>query len=110
MPTILALGTRRGRFIDYTETTNNNDRDKVLSTIFYIARIFNREYPHQRIFISGRNEATTRLYRGAINHEYSNIIREYVIYGVAYDESQGDYSFEQFVKSKQYNAFLFERM
>ncbi|MDR3697816.1 DUF6934 family protein [Mucilaginibacter sp.] len=105
----LALGTRRGDVIDYNETTDNGDRDRILATIFHIATAFSHGYPDQRIFIRGRNQATTRLYRGTINHEYLNIIKEFIIYGGIYVENEGRYNFEQFISSKQYDAFLFER-
>ncbi len=105
----LALGTKRGEVVDYEETTNNNDRDKIIATIFYIARMFSYAYPDQKIFIKGRNQITTRLYRGAINHGYDEIIREYFIYGGVYTEINGRYTFESFIPSKQYDAFLFER-
>jgi hypothetical protein len=105
----LALGTIRGELADYGETTDNNDRDKVLATIFHIAQIFSLAYPDQMIFIRGRNEVTTRLYRGAINHGYEEIIKEYFVYGGTYTAIAGGYNFELFIGSKQYEAFLFER-
>ncbi len=105
----LALGTKRGEVVNYEETTNNNDRDKIIATIFYIALIFSAAYPDQKIFIKGRNKATTRLYRGAINHGYDGIIREYFIYGGTYIATIDKYNFEPFIPSKQYDAFLFER-
>jgi hypothetical protein len=105
----LALGTIRGELADFIETTDNNDRDKILATIFHIARIFSHAYPDQKIFIKGRNEVTTRLYRGAINHGYAEIVKEYFIYGGTYAEIADKYNFELFIGNKQYDAFLFER-
>jgi hypothetical protein len=105
----LALGTNLGKVVDYEETTDNNDRDKILSTIFIIAKIFSYAYPDQKIYIKGRNDATTRLYRGAINHEYTKLILEYFIYGVTYLPNENRYLFEPFEGNKQYYAFLFER-
>ena len=105
----LALGTIRGDNIDYDETTDNGDRDKILATISHIATAYSRAYPDQRIFIRGRNKATTRLYRGAINHEYVEIIKEFIIYGGTYLESENRYDFEEFITTRQYDAFLFER-
>ena len=103
----LALGTDRGNVVDYNETTDNNDRDKILATIFHIAEIFSSAYPDQKIYIRGRNEVTTRLYRGAINHAYDEIIPEYIIYGVTYAVTDDKYFFELFVKTKKYDGFLF---
>jgi len=105
----LALGTIRNNVIDYTETTDNGDRDQILSTILHIAKIYSYAWPDQKIFIRGRNQATTRLYRGAISHEYQEIIKEFIIYGGAYIETENGYDFEDFIRDKQYDAFLFKR-
>ena len=105
----LALGTIRGDAVDYTETTYNGDRNQVLATIFHIAVTFSRVYPNQKIFIMGRNEATTRLYRGAINHLYAEIESEFFTYGGHYAENENAYKFEEFIRNKQYDAFLFKR-
>jgi hypothetical protein len=105
----LALGTIRGDKIDYTETTDNGDRNYILATIFHIALIFSRTYPDQKIFIMGRDEVTTRLYRGAINHSYVEIVSEFSIYGGIYSEKGDRYEFEEFIRDKQYGAFLFKR-
>jgi hypothetical protein len=105
----LALGTVRGKIVDYNETTNNGDRNQILATIFYIARVYSGEYPDRRIFIAGRNEATTRLYRGAINHGYVEFTSEFKVYGGIYILDEDRYNFEQFIADRQYDAFLFER-
>ena len=105
----LALGTVRGNNVDYTETTDNGDRNRILATIFHIALTFSRVYPDQKIFIMGRNQATTRLYRGVINHLYVEIVREFLIQGGVYSENKEGYNFEEFISNKQYNVFLFER-
>jgi len=103
------LGTIRDGVIDYTETTDNGDRNKVLATIVHIAKIYSTNYPHQKIFIRGRNQITTRLYRGVINHEYQEIIKEFIIQGGTYIENENTYDFEEFIANKQYDAFLFEK-
>jgi hypothetical protein len=105
----LALGTIRGEVVDYSETTDNNDRDKILATIFHIARIFSHVYHDQKIFIKGRDEITTRLYRAAINHGYEEIIKEYFIYGGIYVAITDQYNFELFEGNRHYGAFLFVR-
>ena len=106
----LALGTIKTRNeIDYFETSDNNDRDKILSTIFYISLDFIKAYPNRKIFITGRNTATTRLYRAAINHEYDNLVENLIIHGLTYNESAEDYTLEPFLRNKKYDAFLFER-
>jgi hypothetical protein len=104
-----ALGTIRNEIADYAETTDNNDRDKIIATIFHIARIFSKAHPDQKIFINGRNEATTRLYRGAINHAYKEINNDYFIYGGIYSVIPHTYNFDLFTGNKQYDAFLFKR-
>jgi len=105
----LALGTIKGGSVDYTETTDNGDRNEVLATIFHIALTFSRAYPNQKIFIMGRNQATTRLYRGAINHLYAEIELEFFTYGANFAESEEAYKFEEFIRDKRYDAFLFKR-
>jgi hypothetical protein len=57
----------------------------------------------------GRNQTTARLYRGAINHAYIEIVQEFLIYGGTYFESEDKYKFEDFIPNKQYDAFLFKR-
>lgn len=99
----------RNNKVDHTETTNNGDRDQILATIFYIVSAFSFHYPDQKIHISGRNNATTRLYRGAINHDYQEIIKLFKVYGGIYLEKQAMYNFELFKQSGHYDAFLFER-
>jgi len=105
----LALGTIRHDKVDYAETTDNGDRNQVLATIFHVALTFSRAYPDQKIFIIGRNRATTRLYRGAINHLYAEITSEFSVQGGIYFENADEYRFEEFISNKQYDAFLFER-
>ena len=105
----LAFGTIRQDKVDYTETTNNGDRNQILATIFHIALIFIKANPDQKIFIMGRNQATTRLYRGAINHLYAEITSEFSVQGGIYFENADEYRFEEFISNKQYDAFLFER-
>ena len=97
----LALGTIRGDKIDYTETTDNGDRNQVLATIFHIALTFSRAYPNQKIFVMGRDQVTTRLYRGAINHLRIEIASEFLIYGGIHVESEGGHKFEEFIRNKQ---------
>jgi hypothetical protein len=105
----LALGSLRDNRADFTETTDNGDRNQVLSTIFYIAQIFIKEYPDRKIFVRGRNEATTRLYRAAINHSYPQLIEDFFILGGIYTTNGGQYYFEPFIQNKQYDVFLFEK-
>jgi hypothetical protein len=104
----LALGTLRGRNVDYAETTDNGDRDQILATIVQIAPIFINHYPNQKIFITGRNKATIRLYRAAINHAYTELVSMFEIYGGIYLEKENDYFFEEFDGTKQYEVFLFK--
>ena len=94
--------------VDYTETTDNGDRNHILTTIFYIAVTFSRAYPNQKIFITGRNQATTRLYRGVVNRLYAELELEFFTYGGVYVENTGEYKFEEFIRNKHYDAFLFE--
>ncbi len=105
----LSLGTIRWHKVDFTEITDNGDRDRILSTIFTISLEFSNRYPNRKIFIRGRNEATTRLYRAAINHSYSQLTEAFVIWGVNYIIDEDDYAFEPFEKNQKYDAFLFER-
>lgn len=105
----LALGTIREGKIDFTETSDNGDRNQILATIFHIALIFSRAHPNQKIFVMGRNQSTTRLYRGAINHLYNEIITEFLIHGGVYIDSEDGYKFEEFIRDKRYDAFLFKR-
>jgi len=49
----------------------------------------------------GRNQATTRLYRGAINHLYAEITSEFSVQGGIYFENADEYRFEEFIRNKQ---------
>jgi hypothetical protein len=105
----LALGTVGKDKIDYTETSDNGDRNKILATIFHIALTFSRAHPNQKIFVMGRNPATARLYRGAVNHLYKEISSEFLVQGGVYIDNEDDYRFEEFISNRQYDAFLFKR-
>ncbi len=62
--------------------------DKILATIFYISKAYSLVYPEKSIFIRGRNTATTRLYRAAINHTYFDFITDFFISGGIYVENK----------------------
>jgi outer membrane protease len=83
--------------------------DIIIATIFHIASTFSAHYPNTNIFIKGRNEATTRLYRGAVNHGYKELSKEFSIYGGTYSLNNEQYSFEAFNGERRYDAFLFKR-
>ena len=81
--------------------TNNGDSYKVLATVASTVNVFMDRYPKAWIVISGSTPARTRLYRIAINNNFSEISEDFVIFG--YD-SDGDW--ERFMAGKAYDIFL----
>lgn len=106
----LALGTvlDNGE-IDYQTITNNGDRNKLLTTVAFVAVLFTTNNPGCSIYITGSDKRRTMLYQRAISYGYIDLIEIFNIYG---DLSSGDEvtDLEPFDPAKSYSAFLIERI
>jgi hypothetical protein len=95
-------------YLDGTEISNNNDRDKVLATVALTAYLFIDNYPDKKIYLEGSNKARTRLYQIAINHAYEELSEKFIIYGDI-EESPALYDLQPFKSGVNYNGFLVEK-
>ena len=80
--------------------SNNNDMEKVLSTVIQTLPVFFTEFKGSQIFFSGSTPVRTRLYRIVIAKYYHEFERDYSIFGFVNQEA------EPFQKGKNYEAFL----
>jgi hypothetical protein len=83
--------------------SNNNDMEKVLSTVIQTLPIFFEEFEGSKIFFRGSTPARTRLYKIVISKYFQLFEQDYLIYGFLNRES------EPFVKEKNYEAFLISK-
>ena len=83
--------------------TNNNDSQKVLSTVASTLYLFTEKHPNVWIYAIGSNTARTRLYRIGITTNLEAILEDFEIYGLCNDTWNG------FEKGIDYEAFLVKR-
>jgi hypothetical protein len=83
--------------------SNNNDMEKVLSTVIQTFPIFFEEFEQSKIFFRGSTPARTRLYKIIISKYLQVFEQDYLIYGFLNRAS------ELFVKGKNYEAFLISK-
>jgi ABC-type amino acid transport system permease subunit len=104
----LALGTvlQNGK-VDFTSTTNNGDRNKILATVAGIVHIFIENYPNKTVYLTGGDERRTLLYQRAIAYGYPELIQTFSIYGETLIDEVSD--FEHFDQAKKYSGFLIEK-
>lgn len=85
---------------DDTSVSDNGDMKKILVTVFKTFSDFFNHYPHAIVGFEGSTPSRTRLYRIAISHELSNIVRLYNVWGILYN------NFQPFQKDQPYTGFL----
>ncbi len=83
--------------------TNNDDSQKVLSTVAATLYAFIDGHPDAVVIATGSTEARTRLYRMGIANNLKNIEKDFVILGLT------DTDWEPFSKNVTYGAFLVRR-
>lgn len=83
--------------------SNNNDMEKVLSTVIQTLPIFFKEFEGSKIFFQGSTPARTRLYKIIISKYLSVFEQDYLIYGFLNREAN------LFEKEKNYEAFLISK-
>ncbi len=102
----LALGTiTSDGQIDFTTTTNNGDRNKVLATVAEIVRIFLDNNTEKSVYLTGSDERRTVLYHRAIAYAYIELIQSFNIYGQTSPEIE-DKNFDPFDSTITYYGFL----
>jgi hypothetical protein len=89
--------------INDTVVSNNNDGDKVLTTVANIIANFLEIYPDAKVFIQGTNKARTRRYQMGIAKHLSEI--EDFIEILGYNNG----NWEPFQKGTNYQAFMGSR-
>jgi len=99
-------------FGDYDETTgtiddkvitNNNDSQKVLSTVGSTLYVFTDKHPNVWVYATGSNAVRTRLYRMGIANNLAEITLDFDVYGLLNDR------WVIFEKGIDYEAFLIKR-
>jgi hypothetical protein len=86
--------------IDDLVVTDNQDRDKILATIFGTVRAFLKNHPNAQVFLTGSTPVRTRLYRMAIGKYLEELDEYFDIQGYT---RNGWVSYE---KNTAYVAFL----
>lgn len=89
--------------IDDSIITNNNDSQKVLSTVASTLYVFTDKHPDVWVYATGSNSARTRLYRMGITANLEEILKDFEVYGLQNDSWQG------FERETDYEAFLVKR-
>jgi hypothetical protein len=92
-----------GRVSD-TTVTDNNDKDKILTTVAESVIIFSEHYPGSMVVAKGSTPSRTRLYQMRIAANLTTIQSDFRIYGLS------DQKWELFTKNKPYEALLVERI
>ncbi|WP_428667604.1 DUF6934 family protein [Runella sp.] len=80
--------------------SNNQDMEKVLSTVVQTLGIFFTEFEGAKVFFKGSTSSRTRLYRMVIAKFHEDFKREYSIFGFMHSQPQ------VFEPGKEYEAFL----
>jgi hypothetical protein len=89
--------------MDDIAISNNGDMEKVLATVGATVYHFTEKYPGTLVMAQGSTASRTRLYRRMITLNYDEISEEFSIYGLKNDV------WEEFVKNRDYQAFLVKR-
>lgn len=83
--------------------TNNNDSQKVLTTVASSLYVFTDKHPKVWVYATGSNNARTRLYRRGITANIDEILTDFEVYGLQND------LWQPFEKGQEYEAFLAKR-
>ena len=91
-------------YISDQSISNNNDSNKVLSTVAATLYAFTDFYPNATVIATGSTEARTRLYRMGITNNLIKIQKDFLIFGLNQNSE-----WELFQKNVTYDAFLVKR-
>jgi len=93
-----------GVLLDDSVVSNNEDTDKIFTTIAHIVLHFTNIFPKVEIYAEGSTAGRNRLYRMAINRRLNEIKKSFNISGVTEDNE-----IESFIKGKNYVGFVVQR-
>ena len=83
--------------------TNNQDTEKVLSTVASTVFAFIDEYANARIYAKGSTPSRTRLYRIGISNNLEELKKVFDVYGLL------DNEWVVYQKNENYSAFIIQR-
>ena len=86
--------------IDDTIVSNNNDSEKVLSTVVATLYAFTEKYPDSWIYATGSTKARNRLYRMGITKYITEIKKDFEVLGLR------ESLWHPFRKDVDYEAFM----
>jgi hypothetical protein len=89
--------------IDDKVITDNGDSEKVLATVAATIYAFTAQNPKDYVYITGSNEARTRLYRIGISRYYDEISNDFEVRGLQNNV------WKPFKPNGNYKAFLINR-
>jgi hypothetical protein len=89
--------------IDDKVITDNGDSEKVLATVAATIYAFTAQNPKDYVYITGSNEARTRLYRIGISRYYNEISNDFEVRGLQNN------AWKPFKPNGNYKAFLIKR-
>ena len=90
-------------FISDITVTNNNDSQKVLSTVARTLYLFTERYPNVIVLATGSSLTRTRLYRMGITSNLAEIEQDFVVLGLT------DSKWEPFRRNVTYHSFAIRR-
>ena len=90
-------------FVDDNVISNNNDSEKVLSTVVATLYAFTDKHPDALIYATGSSKSRTRLYRMGITKYLDEACNDFQIWGELND------SWEDFKKDIDYIGFFVKR-
>lgn len=93
--------------IDDQIRNNNQDRNKILSTIAATVYEFTSKYPDKAVFFAGSSAERTRLYRMAITMNLDELNTDFELFGVNNNEQES--VVEVFRIGENYDGFLVKR-
>lgn len=82
-----------------TVVSNNGDSEKVLATVVGAVQVFCQQHPGALVYATGSTPARTRLYQMGLNRFYSEIVKQFDLYGQRADD------WDIFRKDVLYTAF-----
>ena len=89
--------------IDDTVISNNEDSEKVLTTVVATVYAFTEKYPDTWIYATGSTKSRTRLYRMGITRFLSEVYEDFEVLG------ERNSNWETFQKNVEYEGFLVKR-
>jgi hypothetical protein len=102
----LAFGdVKQNGELDDLNISNNGDRNKILSTILIVVKLYAHKYPNRWIYFRGSTEQRTRLYRMAVSIHLEELCEMFEILA----DINGDWQFVRFRKGLNIKAFLVKR-